>query len=100
MRHNYLVMWHPVLKWGSPIPTLQPSKNFVAKATGVTQQTIRKNGWVWCKVAIDTPDEVTPADEVVRLDKMILELEEERDAWAAQVEAEGVPVISQQIPTR
>lgn len=88
MKHKYLVMYHPVLKWGSPLPTLQPSKKFVSQATGVTQANIRKNGWVWCKVEIETPEATDSVQEVLRLNRLIRELVEERDERSGQLTPE------------
>lgn len=88
VKHKYLVMYHPVLKWGAPIPTLQPSKTFVAKATGVTQQMIRKNGWVWVPVSIETPEEAAPMMEALRLFDVIAELQGELDARLAEMSPE------------
>lgn len=98
MKHNYLVMWHPVLKWGSPLPTLQPSKNFVAKATGVTQATIRKQGWLWCKVTITTPETGDPSVEVDRLNELIDELIEERDEALERLRVRDGPQVDADTP--
>lgn len=56
MKHKYLVMWHPKLGWGAPLPTLHRSREDVTKATGLTNQKIRLLGWKWVKVEFDTPD--------------------------------------------
>lgn len=56
VKHKYLVMWHPTLGWGAPIPSLHRCKDDVMKATGLTPQKVRKMGWKWLVVWIDTPD--------------------------------------------
>lgn len=62
MRHKYLVMWHPKLGWGAPLPSLHRRKQDVQAATGLTLKNIRKQGWKWLPVWIDTPD---GSDEIV-----------------------------------
>jgi hypothetical protein len=56
VKHKYLVMWHPGLGWGAPIPSLHRCKDDVMKATGLTPQKVRQVGWKWLTVWIDTPD--------------------------------------------
>jgi hypothetical protein len=56
VKHKYLVMWHPVLGWGAPVPSLHRNKTDVFKATGLTPQRIRQQGWKWLPVWIDAPD--------------------------------------------
>lgn len=77
MKHRYLVMWHPKLKWGAPIPTLQQSKGFVASAVKLSLTTIRKQGWKWIPVQFETPDDGDRVQEAARLGLIIEDLKAE-----------------------
>lgn len=85
MKHRYLVMWHAVLGWGAPIPTLHKDRATVCGATGLTNQKIRKMGWIWCKVEFDTPTATDAVSELRRLDEMIADLQAERAERVAEM---------------
>lgn len=57
---KYYCMWHPVQKWGSPVPVLIRHKRQAAAASGVSLKKMRELGWRWLEVVIDEPDGVEP----------------------------------------
>jgi len=51
---RFYTMWHPVNGWGGPSPVMMDSKQKVVQATGLSLTKVRKMGWRWIVIDIDT----------------------------------------------
>lgn len=88
---KYYCMWHPVTKWGAPVPILLPNKRAAAMGTGVSLSRMRELGWRW--VAVDIAE---PSGEVVDKRDQLVAVRNEIDVLLAleqqlngEIDAEG-----------